>query len=417
VKHLVLIVGVYYPHPSPTGKCASQYAALLNDNYSIDIIYIQSGLEKFYGIKKEGYILFGLSNWRLWIETWFQDQSTRTNNNLIRKLFLFCVKALKAVGKIQSYFLFPNNLRWYYKKAYKTLCKIHNENPIDVIFTVNSPFSAHLAGGAFKAKFPNIKWVTYTVDPFYAGYKYNKRKLSALKFNKAITKEKQILAQADVNFLSEEVFENSKTLYTDFSNKTQPLPYVLELNKIENYNFFDKNKINLVFAGRFYKDIRNPENFFKTFLLTKNPNLILHLYASSDCEELVEKYVKKSLGRIIRHPLVSTVEIQSIIKSADILVSVGNSIPDFKPSKIFEYIATGRPIINFYQQDILDEVLEKYPLSKQLSYKNNEIIQNAKELETFCINNKQKLIQSYEIEELYKKHSQSQIKKLLLDNI
>ncbi|PKP62116.1 hypothetical protein CVT91_00590 [Candidatus Atribacteria bacterium HGW-Atribacteria-1] len=140
---------MYYPQPSPTGKCAGQYASLLKEKFNIDVVYIQSSLEKIHGVTVNDETLYGLSNWRLWIETWFQELSNKATNKFLRKLSMAGVIGMKAIGRLQSMVLFPNNLRWFYKEAYKALCSIHKENPVDVVFTVNSPFSAHLAGEAF----------------------------------------------------------------------------------------------------------------------------------------------------------------------------------------------------------------------------------------------------------------------------
>ena len=42
-------------------------------------------------------------------------------------------------------------------------------------------------------------------------------------------------------------------------------------------------------------------------------------------------------------------DIIRIYQEADILVNIGNSIDNQMPSKIFEYISTGKPILNFYK--------------------------------------------------------------------
>ena len=335
MKHLVLIAGVYYPQPSPTGKCAGQYVSLLKDEYDIDIIYIQSNLGKTYGVTVDGETLFSITNWRVWIEMWFQKRRENSNNKFLCRIYMLGVILMKVIGRLQSTLLFPGNMRWFYKKAYRTLIMINKRYPIDVIFTVNSPFAAHLAGRAYKTKYPNVNWITYTVDPFFIGFEHCISRQN-YKYTKALFEEKSVLASADTNFLSEEVYEYCKKLYENIIEKTFPLPYLLLKNENSAINLFDPQKINLVYAGRFYKEIRNPEILLKTFLLVNNKDLLLHLYVSSDCEELINDYVEKSSGRIIRHNLVEHEEILKILNSADILINVGNTIPEFKPSKIFE---------------------------------------------------------------------------------
>ena len=410
MKHLVLVVGIYYPQPSPTGKCAKDYVSLLKDKYNVDVIYIQSGLEKIYGRNVGNETLYGLSNWRLWLETWFLERSKKTANKFLNNILLLGVLIMKVIGRLQSMVLFPNNLRWFYKEAYKTLCRIHKENPIDVVFTVNSPFSAHLAGDLFKKKYPNVKWVTYTVDPFYVSHKIGR--VWNWNRNKAFLAEACFLKSADTNFLSEEVYENSKELYEEIGYKTFSLPYLMPtIERWSDNKIFDSSKINLVYAGRFYKDIRNPEFLLKTILLTQNKDIVLHLYSASDCEDVINEYVEKSAGKIIRHPLVTHQEIQKVLLSADILVSVGNSVPEFKPSKIFEYIVTGRPIINFYQNGLIDNVLARHPLVLQVDMQKS-LLANS-EFEEFCYAVKGRIIPQSNLESIYEKYSEQSIKKIL----
>lgn len=55
-KHLAMIVGGYYPTPSPTGKCAEQYVSLIQDDYEIDVVCIARSDDKSYAYNKKKYI-------------------------------------------------------------------------------------------------------------------------------------------------------------------------------------------------------------------------------------------------------------------------------------------------------------------------------------------------------------------------
>ncbi|SDJ26512.1 hypothetical protein [Proteiniclasticum ruminis] len=417
MKHLVMLAGMYYPHSSATGKCANQYVSLLGENYKIDVVFIQSGFTKYNGHIDQGQTLYSLSNWRLRIEDWLIKHEKNSKNRVLKRMCIKGIIVLKAIGRVQSLLLFPNNLRWFYKSSFRTLCSIHKREPIDLIFTVNSPFAAHLAGRDFKKKYPNVKWITYTADPFHVRYRNRSNFVSNLKYQKAINAEIQVLDEADVNFLSEEVYANCEELYELIKDKTFSLPYLLPNNYRKRSDLlFDSTKVNLVYAGRFYKDIRNPEYLLKSFLKTKNENLVMHLYASSDCETLINHYVKQSGGRIVRHDLVKPDEIEVVLNSADILLNVGNSIPEFKPSKTFEYISTCKPIINFYHNGCYDEVLDKYPLILQINTEDDEKL-SAESIEEFSQKSKNSYIDKKLIDELYLKHSDDYIKGLLLTAI
>jgi hypothetical protein len=418
VKHLVLIAGVYYPNPSPTGKCAMQYIELLKENYEIDVIYMQADLKKIYGEVVDGVKLYGLSNWRLLIETWFQEQYKKTANKLLRRLFTTGILIMKAIGRIQSMVLFPNNLRWFYKKAFNTLQDINNVKSIDVVFTVNSPFSAHIAGMKYKLKFPQTKWITYTVDPFSSS-DINKRLFifPKLKAQMDFVVEKNIYNLADFNYVSEEVYKTDINVYKEALSKTEPLPYMLTKILAGQQEYFSKDKINLLFAGRFYKIIRNPEYLLKIILALQNKNIVLHLYSVSDCEGIINEYVSNSEGRIIIHKQVGMEKIRKIMIKADFLINVGNSIAEFKPSKTFEYISARKPIINFYQHGLSDDVLDKYPLALQIDQNKTDIFKGARLVEKFIIENYGKNLPWSEIEELYGKHLSKNIKKRLIEEV
>lgn len=414
MKHLVLIAGIYYPEPSPTGKCAKQYIKLLCDDYDVDVIFIRSKPSRVFDLKVDGQRLFGLADWRLQLELHCEELRLRTTNHFTRHLAETGVRCAKAIGRLQGLVFFPGNLRWFQRKALRTLEAIHHENPIDVVFTVNSPFPAHLAGEAFKSKHPEVRWLTYTVDSFYAGNK--KGGVDSRRAKQALRAEQRVLTHADANFLSEEVYQHGAEVYVGSKEKSFPLPYLLPDPCRERFEGFDSEKINLVFAGRFYQDIRNPEFLFRTFLMTSDPQLVLHLYVASNCDGLIDEYVRKSQGRIVRHSLVSVREIQGIMNGADILVNVGNSLPEFKPSKTFEYLATGLPVLNFYQNGLKDDVLAQYPLAAQISFEVDPD-EAAVEIAAFCSSIKGKRMEYQEVSRIFVTHSSKAIRDTLLQQM
>jgi glycosyltransferase involved in cell wall biosynthesis len=417
MKRLILISGVVYPNPSPPGRIALEYAEMLKDNFDVSIIFMQTSLSKTNGLKINGikyYSVFGL---RLFLETFFFHKASKVNFTGLRKFFEGMAMMMKIIGRLQSMFIFPNNLRWHYKKSYKKLLQLNKKQKIDCIFSLCSPFSAHLAAKSFKRKFHDIHWVTYTVDPFA-----NQERLSGIavfsKFRdkKNLIVEREVLVEADINLVSEEMYSTEKILIKGLENKTFSLPYTLSKWKGDNTKYFSKEKINLLYAGRFYKTIRNPEYFLNTFLKINNENIILHLYSSSDCEDLIESKIKESKGKIIVHPKVSANEIKNILLNADILVNVGNSVPELKPSKIFEYISTGKPIINFYRNSLVDDSFNVYPLALQINEDKNCLHESSKLMESFCLLNKGKFIEWSNIEKIYQKHTYSNIQKKLISS-
>ncbi len=392
-KHLIMIVGGYYPSPSATGRCAEDNIQLIQEQYDIDVICLSrtDNLEYEYGGKK----VFPVGNRYTHLQHILRSSGTK-----------ILYRILKAPVYIMDCFRNPNNLNWYVKAAYKKLEDIHSAKPIDVIFSVGAPMASHCAAMRFKSVHPEVRWVTYSVDSYAA---QNKNKKRFIEF------EKSVLAKSDYNLLSEEIFNNSKFLYVDYQERVGTLPYLLPTmrHKTSQNHYFDSAKINLAYAGSFYKNIRNPAFLLNTFMQT-NDEAVLHLFCSSDCDDLIDQTVVNSQGKIVRREMVGSDEIADVYSEADMLVSVGNSLPEFKPSKTFEYIATGKPILNIYYSGLKDDVLENYPLSSQIC--NSEEIKSAAEkMNEFILNCAGKKVSEEAIKSKFKKYMPENIRTIMLN--
>ena len=164
-KRLVVLVGLFYPSPSPTGRVTRQYLEVLKLEYDITVVFVQSGLEKFENRKVEDYVLISLPNWRLYLLAYFLNKSKKIKYPPLKKIFNLLVLLTRAFGRIQSLLFLPDNNRWFHKKALRKIEELNDIRPIDYLLTVSSPFTAHTAGRAFKLKHKKVKWITFTFDP------------------------------------------------------------------------------------------------------------------------------------------------------------------------------------------------------------------------------------------------------------
>ena len=93
-------------------------------------------------------------------------------------------------------------------------------------------------------------------------------------------------------------------------------------------------------------------------------------------------------------------------------MNVGNSVAEFKPSKVFEYISTGKPIINFYYPGLQDEELAKYPLALQVEM-SGDVSAQKKKICAFIDSVYKKRLDKSEIEEIYHRHTKENVSKIL----
>ena len=82
-----MIVGGYYPEPSPTGKVADQYISLIQDDYDVEVLCI--GKKSFHNYEYNYYNkkVHALSNWRPHLEYVMQECFKRYYNNTIIKRY------------------------------------------------------------------------------------------------------------------------------------------------------------------------------------------------------------------------------------------------------------------------------------------------------------------------------------------
>ena len=388
-KHLAVLCGVFYPKPSPTGLCVQRFVSLLSDSYDIDVVCISSSAVPT-EIEENGVRIHALLGKRMQMER---------NGSVLK-----CAAA-HAIGAAQIKTSVLGNLSWFYEQSLELLKQLHQKNPVDAVFSVCSPFAAHCAAKEFVKDNPNVRWCAYTVDPDASDgrirpFCYSTERLSAY--------ECGICDCADTLLLSEEVYATRNDL-RNCNADCRRLPYLLPTfpdNPIPERNPSNKY-INCVYAGRFYSKIRNPEQMLTTFHAVSNPNLRLHLY-STGCEDVVKRFAAKD-SRILLHATVSSEEIRKIYQEADFLVNVENSLPEFMPSKLFEYIAACRPIISFGsgQSRIL---LAAHPASFIACGAGD-----ASKLQSFLETKLGTIISAAEIEKLYEHHSQNNIRRILID--
>lgn len=347
-KHLAIICGVVYPNASATGICARRFADMLSTDYDIDMICMASDSITA-EIDNDNIKIHALSGGTLKRET----QSA----GAVKRLHHIC-------GQVQIKARFLGNLQWFADAAFKKLIEIDKKRRIDAVFSVCSPLTAHVAAMNFKSKNGSVRWVAYTVDLYATPERIRPVGYS---LPDMAEKEMNILDRADAVFLSEEIFGNHQEMVDRFRNVSR-LPYVIperEQRQDESSSIFEKDNINCVFAGSLYSSIRNPETMLEIFSRINDDRIILHLY-SSGCDEIVKKYTS-NCKNIIAHGRVSQDVIKKVYEDADVLINIGNANEDFVPSKTFEYIGTGKPIINFYYGSKPDNAMERYPIVVNIS--------------------------------------------------
>ena len=165
---------------------------------------------------------------------------------------------------------------------------------------------------------------------------------------------------------------------------------------------FSKDNINILFCGTMDDGFRNPDfvlsNFEEIFKI--DSSVKVHFLGPQQGVK-VTQWAEKYPDNIFVHPGVKNDIAVSTTYKADILLNIGNSISNMVPSKIFDYFATGKPIVNVQKiENSPDmEYFEKYPL--QFTLKEYEDRMDYENLYSFIKNNKNSSISFDKVKQIY----------------
>jgi len=249
-------------------------------------------------------------------------------------------------------------------------CKIIEEEKIDKVITVSWMFTAHTIGYELKKKFNHLFWLADTVDPFSFNSKINNTELYG-KLN--VRTEKNVFLKADLNsVLTKQIKEAYSSKFPEAKDKIMVnnnvfLPVDFDYSKPANDN--NLHPVKLVFLGTLSEDTRSPRNLLVLFkkLIDKfgDHNFELSFFgdyttslaAFSPYDSLINKSV-------FLNKRVSRDEVNSIIKDSDVLINIGNNNKYQEPSKVIEYMYSGKKILNIcaITEDTSANLLSIYPL-------------------------------------------------------
>ncbi|ELB2784626.1 hypothetical protein QNE30_004563, partial [Vibrio alginolyticus] len=159
-----------------------------------------------------------------------------------------------------------------------------------------------------------------------------------------------------------------------FESKFKKLPDVSVVKQGVDYEMFRTNRdaenkksetLNLFYSGIFYKDIRNPENFFHAISKVQNIPVKVNIIIAGHMEDYVLNMVKSiSFPDCINVQFIGNIRFDQVVNyqsNSDGLLFFGNKGALQVPGKIYEYLASRTPIFSVsYQYDAVSDMIEFY---------------------------------------------------------
>jgi len=406
MKHIVFLVGSYYPYFSAVGTCCFNIAEEIVKENKVTVVCMKSRIGQLEQEEFHGQTIIRVSH-RWWDTRLKLDENIKKSSSIIKKLYILLLNIVRAKEYLQIVFSRMSLNKGWIRSYQRALENITDQ--IDVIIPLCFPMEAVIAGINYKKKVNETKLIPYLFDQFVERKELHKlRILMSLKMDYHLDIEKDMIDFSDKLLVIHSLQKHFKTYFPKAIKKIQFVEHpLLKLIYLQSPKEQKKGYLEgciLVFTGALLKGYVMPD-YMLNLLLSVNAkmNFTLNLYIGGNCENTIEKYQRLIPDTIINHGYVDKKTAVEAITSSNILISIAEIKGIQVSSKIFEYMSTGKPIVHFYtaDNDINVRILKDYPLCLCIKQDDSLINGNAEKFIKFCHENKGKTLNFREVERIY----------------
>lgn len=309
------------------------------------------------------------------------------------------------------------------KSIIKFICRaiqLHKKEHFDMVVAEHHGMDSLLAGYALKWYDPGIKFIGILWDPIsakeparYLPKCYSEKRSKQL--------ELSILKKADILIgmkSSERTVRSilglnpTKHLFYDIPSIIKP-----KYPELARTDIIKVDKINVIFSGILSLPDRDPEYLIRALNETSvahRLNLVFLCTGSGKAKLNILQGVFK--GCITNMNYIPHDQMLAVYSQADVLLNFGGRNPNMVPSKIFEYMSFGKPVISMYciDNEASKAYLDRYPLSVCLDER-KDIRESVEDLEDFFASKLGRTVAFEEVEKLFPLNSPKVYADLLMN--
>lgn len=299
---------------------------------------------------------------------------------------------------------------------YKSACRIIEEKRIDTVVCIHLPSESLLAGRRIKKRYPEVYLCAYQLDtlsggslPRFLPQGYTRKRRIAWERYLLQSMDRVILMRASMKhhlcYTSHEAWID-KVVYGDI-----PL-FVPVLNS--PVRKCDDGNVRIAFTGTMSKAIRTPYHILDVFGRLKRYHVNLIIAGVNYCQ--INIFESCASVEVTELGFIEHERVQELLDEADVLLNIGNINTALTPSKLFEYLSYGKPIITTYWSDADTSLpyLGKYPLALRLDERDLDLDKQAAMVECFFDYSLGKRVDVMRLAELFCENSPDYFEELLL---
>lgn len=396
MKHIVFIVGAYYPNFSAVGYCAYQVQRCLAREYKVSVISYRNDISLPLEQTFEGHQIYRLETASMSL----RNRLTNTTGNLA-KLGLLAVRGYEAARRLLSPVTADRGLIRAFTEQLDAL-----ESRPDVIVPFVFPIESALAAMEYCKVNRRVKYYPYVFDNFVDSDSLHVLGVAKrIKRNRHLRLEHKMLQKSD-GVLSmhplRDHFEKSFDKYV--LEKTVFLEHPLLVKPAPSERAVDKKILRMCYTGSLVKKVREPDYLLDLLRAIKTPlPLRADFFVMGNAAHRIK--TEEAIGsiRIINHGQVPKHVADAAVSDADILLNIGEVRGKQISSKIFEYLSSGKPIIHLaaVDDDVNTRILDKYPLAICLVNKPGKFEENLYRINKFLSNVKFETLSFAEVASIF----------------
>lgn len=252
--------------------------------------------------------------------------------------------------------------------AARRVRQLQKAHGFDCFISTSHPFSGHLACLLAGLGGRRSNWIVDIGDPYSL-------QTEPAPYNRSIYQwlstwvERRVLESANqVSVTTASTADMYRRHFRAVEGKISVIGPLLSLPEVPAVRPEADGVIRVVFVGTLYRHLRSPVPALQHFeaLSKAHPEqrCELHFYGvANDCADVLAEYAARMPGVVTVHGLVPRTQVTEAMAAADALLNIGNHSTVQLGSKVIEYIAMGRPIINFVsiEDDASLNVLRSHP--------------------------------------------------------
>lgn len=417
---IIFITSSYYPFFSAIGRCINNVVNELKKDNEIIVVSNMTTNNLNNEDEYEGHKIIRVRTRPMMSRDRILAQNKNANKFAIlsKKPILYL---LRIVGYLRVIISKETLDQFLVKEYIKALSRVDN---VDMIIPTCYPFEAIVAAQEYKDRINNnVQIIPFLFDKFADSPTLHRNQLNKkIKYKNNLLLEEQMIKSSTKVLYVDSWMQKMKTYFSHYDEKLIHVEHPLIIDHFSGIanEMEDKDDyIDITYTGVLDKAVRPPSITLKIIskVIEKNNKFRFHFYVLGNGVDEVNYYNKKYPDNIINHGQVESDIALSKIMQSDILLSIGNIDTALIPSKIFEYMSSGKPIIHLYhsEDDRVISMLKDFELGYCIN-QNGEISDSEiSSLIEFCNINKTHKKSFEEVQKIFQKANPNYISNIILN--